>query len=150
MSSLLTLLNERGLSMSARVKVVRHADTRPGMDVIELERQGWLEVYQSYQPSRIFQCDYVVSTIGIPGGRARFFGVYRITQPAKPTPQGNLPPKFPRQDFDGPGNYYYHLERDHRFDDLVGHLIEWNAHPKNWDLWLIHPKRGRDMTVVTA
>ena len=27
---------------------------------------------------RVFNCDYIVSCIGMPGFKARFFGVYRV------------------------------------------------------------------------
>jgi hypothetical protein len=144
MSGLLELLQERGLRCDALVKIVRHRDTRPGMSLDDLERDGWIEVYQSYQATRIFECDYLISSIGLPEGRSRLFGVYHVAERAIPTPQHKLPAKFPHQDFDDKGNYYYVLQRDTSFDDLSGLEFEWGARPKNWHLWLT---AARDMAV---
>jgi len=153
MNDLLDLLRMNGLPVGVSVKVVRHRDTQPGMDVQALERRDWLEVYQSYQESRIFECDYVVSCVGHVEGQARMFGVYRVVGPGMPTPRGNLPPGFPHPEFDYPGNFYYQLVRDDRFNELEGRVIVWNARPRNWHLWLARPGAaggGRAMPVVNA
>ena len=39
----LSLMIERGFPEDATAKIVRHADTRPGMDLEMLERGGWIE-----------------------------------------------------------------------------------------------------------
>jgi len=41
-SDLLSLMMEHGFPEDATAKIVRHADTRPGMDLDMLERGGWI------------------------------------------------------------------------------------------------------------
>src|SRR5262249_34836048 len=100
-TGILELLEARGLPMNVEVMAARHADKRFDLDM--LERQGWIEVYQSYQrPRRFDKCSFLVSFIGLPGYRARFFGVYKVGEKSgagtdKPMPA--LPSKFPYPNF---------------------------------------------------
>lgn len=148
MSDLLTLLIDRGLPDDATAKIVRHFDTRSWIDFDLIERQGWIETYQSFQAKRIFECDYVVVFIGIDDNRGRFFGVYRVNGDGQPTPIGNLPSGFPHPQFDEPGGFYYDLTRDKTFDDLDGLVIEWGTRPINWHLWLVNKTGSREFKVV--
>ena len=141
---------EHGFPEDATAKIVRHADTRPGMDLDMLERGGWIETYQSYQAKRIFECDYVVTFIGIADDRARFFGVYRVNGTAELTPVGKLPLGFPHPEFDSPGGYYYNLQYDESFDILDGLAIDWGTRPINWHLWLADNVETREFNIVES
>ncbi|HEX5270808.1 MAG TPA: hypothetical protein VFW33_09990 [Gemmataceae bacterium] len=140
--SLWQLLEERGLLRSARVKVVRHKDNR--YDLGRLEREGWIELYQSYQADRIFECDYIVSFIGQDARRARFFGVYKVTLPATPANEHSLPANFPHPEFAGSG-YHYTLTVDPRFADLGGVVIDWGEGARMWHQWL---RADKDKPVI--
>lgn len=89
MLSIRELLRLRGLDVDARVKLVRHRDTRH--DVDDLRRRGLLELYQRYQSNPVFECDSVVSFVGLEHNRARLHGVYRVRArvpaEAKPLPE---------------------------------------------------------------
>ncbi|MDD5719970.1 MAG: hypothetical protein PHQ53_09835 [Candidatus Krumholzibacteria bacterium] len=78
MLSLADLLSLKGLDCSRpkSIKLVRHKDKR--VDVEALRRGGHIETYQRIQGSPIFNCDYVVSFMGMDGTQARLLGVYRV------------------------------------------------------------------------
>jgi len=151
--SLWSLLTQRGLSSTDRVKVMRHAD--PRYDIDELAREGWLEVYQSYQAKRIFECDYVVFFIGTKNFRARFFGVYRVILPPVAANTRPLPPNCPYDFSDrGPNDWFYELEAVPGFEDLRSVVIDWGLGVKARNQWLNKPddkkKPLRDKTVVAG
>ncbi len=140
MPGLWKLLLSHGLPPSARVKVLRHADSR--LDLSELEKDPErFEEYQKYQVNAIFECDYVVSFIGLKESRARFYGVYRVGPRVWATERPS--------EFAGLGNCYYALERMTDFDDLRGQLvIEWDGPAKAWHRWL-DEKRDKRVVEVT-
>ncbi len=128
MSGLREVLASRGLDLTARIKVVRHQDKRRDLFALEMDAQRFDE-WQKYQSRAIFDCDYIVSFIGLPRSRARFYGVFRVGEcmPATKRPS----------EFAGPGNWYYELERVPAFDDLKGRLIiEWDGVATSWHRWL--------------
>lgn len=64
-AGIIELLQRSGLQQIANVKIVRHRDTR--YDIEELIARGHFEQgYQAYQRRRVFNCDYIVSCIGLP------------------------------------------------------------------------------------
>jgi hypothetical protein len=128
------LLGPRGLDLNAKVKLVRHQDKR--FDLQLFEREGVIELYQSYQGKPIFNCDYIVSFIGLDNSRARLFGVYRVrgSCPAseKPLPAGC---KYP--EVYSAGGLFFDLERLPGFEDLIGRLvIDWGRSALAWHQWL--------------
>ena len=147
MVGILELLIARGLDVAARVKIVRHQDQR--YDLVRLERDGLLELYQRYQGRPVFNCDYIVSCIGLENSHARLFGIYRVAgPPERGKPQ---PPVFSHPDTEAPEseNYYYSLEAVPGFDDLNGRVvIHWGTSALAWHQWLVKPGTSNDKEVV--
>jgi hypothetical protein len=78
-AGIIELLQSRGLQKIANVKIVRHKDKRYVGLIDALIARGHFEAgYQAYQARHVFDCDYIVSCIGLPHFQARFFGVYRV------------------------------------------------------------------------
>ena len=77
MIGLAELLKTRGLDLSKKIKIVRHQDKEN--DVQLMLEKGQLEAYQSYQTNAVFDCDYVVSTLGDESTKALFYNVYQVT-----------------------------------------------------------------------
>jgi hypothetical protein len=130
MLNIVELLTLRGLDINSKIILVRHQDKR--YDVNELLKNGQLEIYQSYQSKPIFECDYIVSFIGIEGTRARFMGVYKVLgrKPSKDVP---LPEKFLYKEFASKDDYYYVLEEVRAFDDLKWRvIIDWGKATLAW------------------
>jgi hypothetical protein len=136
------VLSLRGLDISARIKLVRHQDKR--YDIDELRRQGWLEFYQSTQSRRIFECELIVSFIGLEGTRARFWGVYRVLG-SKLARDVSPPPGCPYPEFLSADGYYYELEKVGGFEALEDRIvIEWGSSSLAWHQWL----RDNDKEVI--
>ncbi|MBY0513945.1 MAG: GIY-YIG nuclease family protein [Gemmataceae bacterium] len=134
MIRILDFLTPRGLDPAAKVKLVRHQDKR--FDMVKLERDGLVEVYQSYQLRPVFECDFMVSFIGLENSRARFFGVYRVVERLNAVDRP-LPAGFAFPGFSGPDHVYYVLDRQTGFDDLIGRMvIDWGSSPLAWHQWL--------------
>ena len=80
------LLFNRGLDRNAKIKLIRHKDSR--QDVYNLYRYNkdqFLD-YQRSQTKNIFEgVDFIVSFIGERGKFARFIGVYKIISKTKST-----------------------------------------------------------------
>jgi len=132
-------------------KVVRHLENTkeaPDFEDLVLTEPSALEFYQSYQGTDVFgNCDGFFSFLGLPGGRALFFGAYKVKRPAEtPTLDPNasdvpasLRPLWQRwADHQKPGSvtYHYDLERDDRFADLQGRVvIDWGVGTRSWAQW---------------
>ncbi|MCC6597651.1 MAG: GIY-YIG nuclease family protein [Alphaproteobacteria bacterium] len=103
----------------ARVKIVRHKDSRKEYRHIMKDRQALLE-YQKEQGKDVFgECDYIVSFIGDERKRSRFVGVFRVSAGK------------PRN-----GNFYYDLEAVPEFEDLADRLvIDWGGGTQAWHQW---------------
>jgi len=131
------LLYLRGLDAATRTKLVRHQDRR--FDLWELRRLGHLELYQSFQSRPVFDCDYIVSFIGLDNRRARLLGVYRVLGRI-PAIQKQLAPEHAHLGPANPGGHYYELERQPAFDDLADRVvIDWGTGALAWHQWL-NPK----------
>jgi hypothetical protein len=119
---------------SLRTKLVRHQDRR--YPVQELRRNGWLELYQSYQAKPKFgKAQQIISFYGLPGTRAGFYGVYRVL--AYRPHQAGEGPILNSCDWSKTWNqeakHFYKLERDSRFDDLRDRIIiDWGAGTLAW------------------
>lgn len=132
--NIIELLRLRGLPENVRVKLVRHQDKR--YDVQELYRTGQLDTYQGYQAKPIFECDYIVSFIGLEGSLARFIGVYRVLgrRSAREVP---VPPDFLYPDFHQQDDVFYQLVPMPGFGDLKDRIvIDWGKGALAWHQWL--------------
>ncbi|TGE24261.1 GIY-YIG nuclease family protein [Hymenobacter aquaticus] len=129
------LLANRGLSLAASIKLVRHKDQRQAFDPhgwYRREKDRFLE-YQSQQTSDIFRgCDYIVSFLGEENGRARFVGVFQVAG-------YDMRPNDP--------HLYYRLTEVVGFEDLSERvIINWGAATISWHQWL--RPAGPDAKVV--
>jgi len=133
------LLELRGLGMTARVKMVRHMDVR--YDVYELYRTGHLETYQSYQAGPIFECDYVVSFLGMERSYAKFIGVYKVGHRLDGTDIPALLSGFPDAEFATGAGCFYELKKCAGFEDLENRVvIDWGRAARKWHQWLSEKK----------
>lgn len=104
---------------TARVKLVRHKDSRQEFRHITKNRDALLE-YQKEQGKDIFgDCDYIASFIGIERRRSVFLGVFKV---GKATRKNGL--------------YLYDLEEVDTFSDFVDRLvINWGDNTRAWHQW---------------
>src|SRR5688572_16151710 len=120
MLGILELLIPRGLDPKSRTKIVRHQDKR--YDVHELERKGLLDLYQGYQSKPVFECDYIISFLGLESSRARFHGVFRVVGKTAASDRP-LPADFEYPGFANPNGYFYDLTPVTGFEDLIGRVV---------------------------
>ncbi len=133
------LLELRGLDLTANVKMVRHMDVR--YDVYELYRTGHLETYQSYQGKQIFECDYIVSFLGMERSYAKFIGVYAVAHRLDGSDVPMLPPGFPHREFATDVGYFYELDKCSGFEDLENRVvIDWGGSARSWHQRLTEKK----------
>ena len=127
---ILELLALRGFDRTSRFKFVRHQDQR--LDLQEIMRRGWFELYQSFQSKPKFDhCDYIISFSGMDGSRAKLHGVYRVGKRG-PSLSMPFPADCPYTDWHQAG-YHYELTRVPGYEDLCGRVvIEWGAAPIVW------------------
>lgn len=113
------LRSQSDILENARVKIVRHKDSREQYRHIMKDRRALLE-YQKEQAKDIFKgCDYIVSFIGDERKRSRFMGVFKV---------GTGKPRN--------GKYYYQLDAVAEFEDLVDRLvIDWGNNAISWHQW---------------
>lgn len=126
------LLKLRGLDCTAKIKLVRHQDQR--YDLYELMTTGQLETYQACQSRPILECQYMVSFIGLPHGKARLYGVYKVLS-RNTVSEVQLPEHYsiPEE----PETNFYHLEKVHGFEDLEERVvIDWGQSARSWHQWL--------------
>lgn len=121
------------MDLGRPIKLVRHYDKR--WNVYELHRQGQLDYYQGYQSKPIFECEFVVSFLGMPRRRARLHGVYRVGRRhdagTYPTP-----PDLAYPDWAGPDRLFYELTPVPGFEDVLGRVvITWGGSPLAWHQW---------------
>lgn len=130
MLNIVELLSLRGLNTNSKIKLVRHQSKK--IDINELIRNGLLELYQSYQTNRVFECDYIVSFTGLERSKARFLGVYKVKE-RKLSSEFPLPKDFLYPEFASDGGYYYLLEEVHGFEDFKGRVvINWGNNALAW------------------
>jgi hypothetical protein len=129
------LLYNRGLDKNAKVKLVRHKDTR--IDLYNLYRNDKLKFleYQCRQGKDVFHgVDFIVSFIGEEGTLSRFVGVFTNLHCTK------LPEM--KTNFDGGlYQYEYELEETSGFDDLREKvIINWGNAAISWHQWINNEK----------
>ena len=135
MLSIIELLELKGLDCSRRksIKLVRHKDHR--VDVDALLRGGHIQTYQSIQGSPIFNCDYVVSFMGMDGSQARLLGVYRVGG-HRQVRKSDIA-MLPCRDLVGKTDLIYELDEVPGFEDFKDRLIiDWGRNAISWHQWL--------------
>lgn len=141
------LLELKGLDLSKKIKIVRHQDKR--YDVREMLEKGQLETYQSYQTNPIFDCDFVVSTIGDESTKAIFHNVYKVIEKkkAKEVPlKGEYIFKELVAEIMQRDGWYYRLQRLEGFEDLSDRVvIEWGKAALSWNQYF---SREKDKEIV--
>lgn len=145
MLTLIELLKLRGFEFNPkRTKLVRHKDER--IDIGLLRRQGWLEAYQSFQGRTVFDsCDMILSFIGEPYGRSRFFGAFSVGQRIDAAKAKRHIPAgcIAGEGWARHGRHYYALTRLRGLEDFEDRLaIDWGAGTRAW------VQRLRDKPVV--
>jgi hypothetical protein len=136
------LLTLRGVDTTKKIKIVRHQDT--GHDLSELVDAGLMDLYQSYQPRAVFECDYIISFLGWEGSKARFLGVYKVAgrknASEKTYADGD---KRPLPWFENSDGYFYELEDVPGLEDLkLRIVIHWPEPALAWHRYL------RDLEIV--
>ncbi|MEI6822780.1 MAG: GIY-YIG nuclease family protein [Bacteroidota bacterium] len=119
------LLYNRGLEKTAKVKLVRHKDSRLDIyNIYKTDKLAFLK-YQNIQPKDVFKdVDYIVSFIGEEGTLARFIAVYRIINK---TIKGN--------------EFEYEMEEMEVFYDLKERvIINWGKSAISWHQWINNEK----------
>ncbi len=147
MLGLAELLKLRGLDLLKGIKIVRHQDKR--YNVQEMLEKGLLEVYQSYQANAIFDCDYVISTIGAESTKALFHNVYKVIEKKKAKEvqlDGEYIFKELVSEIVNKDGWYYLLEKVDGFEDLSDRVvIEWGKATIQWNQ---HFSREKDKEVI--
>jgi hypothetical protein len=127
------LLQLRGLDTKTKIKLVRHQDSK--YNVHKLYKDGYFDVYQSFQWNPIFECEYIVSFLGLERSKAKFVGVYKVVD-RKASAVVEMAKDFPYPAF-ASNNYYYELEKCSGFDDLIDRvIIDWGGSTRSWHQWL--------------
>lgn len=128
----LDLLKIAGFTATPRTRLVRHQHDR--YPVEELRRNGWLELYQSYQGRPVFHdVDQIISFYGLRGTRAAFYGVYKVLK-HRPGSEGKTLSRCPwSEEWHREAQFFYELEHDARFDKLRDRIvIQWGLGTRSW------------------
>lgn len=122
------LLYNRGLDKTARIKLIRHKDSRTDLYNLYRQNKNSFLTYQSQQINNVFNdVDYIVSFIGEGGTLARFIGVFRVINVTELTEEA--------PSIEG-GNYqfYYDLEEIIGFEKLSEKvIIDWGKGTRKWN-----------------
>lgn len=121
------LLIMRGLSKTAKIKMVRHKDQR--FDIFEMYRtnKSEFERYQSAQAEPKYQgAEYLISFVGEENNRARLVGVYKIVAELPMDDEHRTCPE---------DKYYYQLEEMSGFEDLVERVVVKWSNAIAWVQW---------------
>ena len=106
----LDMLGFYGFDRDCRAKLVRHKEDK--YPVEELLRNGWLDLYQSYQGKpRFHNMDAIVSFYGLTGTRTCFYGVFKVIR-HRPGSEGTIPANCPWvKEWREKCPHFYDLER---------------------------------------
>ncbi|PGF05060.1 GIY-YIG nuclease family protein [Bacillus toyonensis] len=126
------MLQVCGLDLTKRIKVARHIDK--DIDVQELYEKGNFELYQSYQGKNSFNCDYIVSFLGLENSQAVFVGVYEVKNPTEII---GLPQSIDTTDELrkrlSKAKWKYDLEKVDGFETLENRVIvQWEGVATSW------------------
>ena len=129
------LLISRGLSKTAKIKLVRHKDQRYNIFDMYRSNKPEFERYQAAQSEPKYKgADYLISFIGEDNNRARLVGVYKIVA------------ELPMDDehrTDSADKYYYQMEEVSGFEDLIERVVIKWSNAIAWVQWF-----KNDMEVI--
>lgn len=113
------LTSRSPMLQNAKVKLVRHKDSRAQYRDIIKDKQALLD-YQRTQPKDVFgNCDYIVSFIGLERSQSVLFGVFKVNGSSIID-----------------GEYIYDLQPVAEFDDFIDRLvIDWGNNAIAWHQW---------------
>ncbi len=130
--ALFDVLSHFGFDFTWRSRMVRHQDTRKGIDFKGMFETDRFEDYQEWQRRPVFKdADYVVSFIGAGGGKARFWGVYKVLG-SKLIAADQLPQEGLWYWHPNTPHYRYKLERLPAFDVLSNTLVMRWSNERTW------------------
>ena len=134
---LIEILTAFGFDPKCQAKMLRHQDNRRGVDFDTLVNSPQFEEYQSWQSKPVFHdLDYIVSFLGDGGGRAKFWGVYKVNG-HKQIPYEQLPKRVPWPWRENEPHFQYELERVPGYEPLEDELvIAWSGE----QVWAQHLK----------
>lgn len=127
------LLEAHGLDPKAKIKLVRHKDSRQDEPIYDQYRytRPKFDDYQATQSTEVFHgVDYIVSFIGEQGTKSRFVGVYHVAgvKPIDKVKKRSCPKD----------KYYYILEEVPGFEELKERvIIRWTG-ARSWWQWYKH------------
>ena len=104
---------------NAKVKLVRHKDSRAEYRELIKDRDGLLS-YQKEQSKPVFhECDYIISFIGKERMKSILFGIFKVNGSIKKN-----------------GKYFYKLEELTEFEYLSNRVvIDWGSNALAWHQW---------------
>ena len=115
-----------------RVKIVRHI----GKDINKLIERDLFEYYQCLNKKRRFECDYLISFIGLESTKALFWNVYKVDGEIPPQIRPNFEEykkEFPQSFNYNTDSIYYNLVKEDGFEDMHRRLvIEWGNSARQW------------------
>ncbi len=134
MFTITEILKLRGINTTkSKIKMIRHQ--HPPYDLSESVRRDQFDLYQWTQGRKVYNCEIVISFIGIEGAKAKLVGVYKIMNC-----EGPVDRPWPKEYFYQkmkPGKYFYSVERLEQFSDLENRLvINWGKSTRSWHQWL--------------
>ena len=146
--NLVDLMKLCGFSPAGRrVKIARNQDKR--ISVSALYETGEFDTYKRYQTKpNVFDCDYIVSCLGMPSLLAKMIGVYEVNGKQRNSSfPSNLSPELARL-MQGPHDCYNLQKLDGNsyrdLEELYGRVVvQWPNDPINWC-----KKLTEQMTVV--
>lgn len=124
------LLFNRGLDKQARIKLVRHKDSRIDLYTTYRTKREMFLRYQQQQSKEVFNgVDYIVSFIGEEGLLSRFVGVYKVLR-CRQLPKAQVSVNKNLYSFE------YDLEESFKFDDLKERVIVKWSNAISWHQWI--------------
>ena len=136
--NIVELLKLGGLDTSKNksIKLIRHQNKDDDMN--ELMITGQFEIFQAIHEKKILECNYVVSFVGLPQNKARFYGVYKILG-RKLLSEVKLPKNYKRKE--KPEYNFYELQKESGFNDFFDDLeqrvvIDWGKPARAYNQWL--------------
>lgn len=113
------LRTKSSLLDGAKVKLVRHKDSRAEYRDVIKDRNALLEYQKEQSKDRFSGCDYILSFVGTERKRSIFIGAFKVGAVQL------------RNDY-----FYYDFEPVSDFDDLVDRLvINWGNNAIAWHQW---------------
>ena len=111
-----------------KAKLVRHRSLK--YDLPELLRRGQFDLYQWSQSRHLFNCNVVLSFLGVGPHHAKLIGVYDVVahhEKTRPWPSDYLYPQMQT------ASHWYDVKRHVAFDDLEDRVvIDWGPSPRSW------------------